>query len=193
MGVSWGAEARPKQGQSVSGDCYLIERFDPAGLQVAVIDGLGGGNEAAVAAQAALSVVRNALDLDPTRLMQLAHKALQGTRGAVMALMTFDLRRRSVSYVGVGNIGTQVYSTQPIKPISKNGIVGYRMPPLLKLVFNYNYGDTFVIFSDGISSRFNADTQIDPSLPPQSLAELIMRHHGKSNDDATVVVIRLTE
>lgn len=193
MGVSWGAAARPKQGQSVSGDTYVVQAFEPAGLQVCLIDGLGGGAEAAQAAQAAAAVVRSRPAGDPAMLLQQAHIALQGTRGAVMALLTLNLQLRSASYIGVGNIGAHVYSTQPIKPISKNGIIGYRLPSLLKLAYSYNIGDTFVLFSDGVSSRFSLDSTISANLPPQPLAETILLHHGKDNDDATVVVVRVTE
>jgi phosphoserine phosphatase RsbX len=193
MGVNWGAVARPKYGQSVSGDLFVVEPFAPNGLQVAVIDGLGGGVEAARASSAAGEVVRANPAAEPAMLMKQAHTALHGTRGAVMALMTFNLEARSVSYIGVGNIGAQVYSAISIKPISKNGIIGYRLPTLLKLAYNYNFGDTFVLYSDGISSRFNLDSQISATLEPQSLAELILQHHGKDSDDATVVVVRITE
>lgn len=193
MGVSWGAAVRPKRGQAISGDIYLFETFEPDGLQAGVIDGLGGGSEAARAAEGAAAVVRANPAADPSMLMQRAHQALHGTRGAVMALMTFNLKLRSMSYVGVGNIGAHVYSRLPIKPISKNGIIGYRMPHLLKLAYSYNFGDTFVLYSDGVSSRFSLDTTIDPTHPPQSLADRILNTYGKDSDDATVLVIRVTE
>lgn len=193
MDVSWGAAVRPKRGQAISGDIYLFESFEPDGLQAGVIDGLGGGSEAARAAEGAAAVVRANPAADPSMLMQRAHQALHGTRGAVMALMTFNLKLRSMSYVGVGNIGAHVYSRLPIKPISKNGIIGYRMPHLLKLAYSYNFGDTFVLYSDGVSSRFSLDTAIDPTHPPQSLADRILNTYGKDSDDATVLVIRVTE
>lgn len=193
MGVSWGAVVRPKHGQTVSGDAYVVEPFTPHGLQVAVIDGLGGGEEAARAASGAVAVVRGTPAQDPAELLRRSHVALHGTRGAVMALLTFNLVNRSVSYVGVGNIGVQVYSAIPIKPISKNGIIGYKLPHLLKLAYNYNFGDTFVLYSDGISSRFNLDSTLDAAQEPQPLAEAILHRYGKSSDDATVVVVRVTE
>jgi negative regulator of sigma-B (phosphoserine phosphatase) len=193
MGVSWGAVNRAKQGQSVSGDAYVVEPFSPHGLQVGLIDGLGGGQEAARAALRAVEVLRAAPAHDPGELLRRSHVALQGTRGAVMALLTFNLDLRAVSFVGVGNIGAYVYSAIPIKPISKNGIVGYRLPGLLKLAYNYNFGDTFVLFSDGVSSRFSLDTTLDPAQDPQGLADTILRRYGKDSDDATVVVVRLTE
>lgn len=190
MAISWGAVVRPKVGQRVSGDTYVVIPFGTNGLQVAVIDGLGGGEEAARAADGAAEVVRANPAYDPMDLVRRAHDALHGTRGCVLALLTFDLAARTVTYVGVGNIGIQVYSRTPIKPISKHGIVGYRLPHLLKLNYTYNLGDTFVLFSDGISSRFSLDTQPDMARPPQAIAETILQQHGKDNDDATVVVVR---
>jgi serine phosphatase RsbU (regulator of sigma subunit) len=193
MSVSWGAVCRPKEGQSVSGDVYVIEPFGEHGLQVAVIDGLGGGVEAARAADGAAIVLRARPEYEPLDLIRQAHTALHNTRGAVIGLLTLDLKRLAATYIGVGNIGAQVYSNHPIKPISKNGILGYRLPQLLKLSYSYNFGDTFVLYSDGISSRFGLDAQINHAQPPQALAELILSKYGKMNDDATVVVVRVSE
>ncbi len=193
MSVSWGAVCRPKKGQAVSGDVFLVEQFDPHGLHIAVIDGLGGGEEAARAAHAAAAVIRAHPMTEPLDLIRQSHTALHGTRGAVIGILTLNLLQHAVTYVGVGNIGVQVYSSYSIKPISKNGILGYRLPQLLKLTYTYNSGDTFVVYSDGISSRFALDTQIHQSQPPQELAELILERYGKLSDDATVVVVRVDE
>lgn len=195
MGVSWGAFVRPKDGQSTSGDAYVVERFSPNGLVAAVIDGLGGGAEAAHAAQRAADIIRADPAQEPTELIRRAHIALQGTRGAVIGLLSYNLERRNVSFVGVGNIGVQVYSALPIRPISKNGIIGYRLPSLLKLAYSYNPGDTFVLYSDGVSSDFGHDPffAVDDSLAPQDLAEMIVERYGKTHDDATVVVVRVDE
>jgi serine phosphatase RsbU (regulator of sigma subunit) len=193
MSVSWGAACRPKEGQSVSGDVYVVEPFGASGYQVAVVDGLGGGVEAARAAEGAATVLRARPATEPLDLIRQAHTALHNTRGAVIGLLTLNIDQRAVTFVGVGNIGVQVYSSQPIKPISKNGILGYRLPQLLKLSYTYNFGDTFVLYSDGVSSRFSLDAHINHTQPPQTLAELILSRYGKTNDDATVVVIRVSE
>ncbi|NTW02694.1 MAG: SpoIIE family protein phosphatase [Oscillochloris sp.] len=193
MSASWGAVCRPKEGQSVSGDVFVIESFGASGLQVAVIDGLGGGTEAARAAEGAAVIIRAQPGLEPLDLIRQSHLALHNTRGAVIGLLTFHTQQRTATYIGVGNIGVQVYSSHSIKPISKNGILGYRLPQLLKLSYSYNFGDTFVLYSDGISSRFSLDAQINHAQPPQALAEMILQRYGKMNDDATVVVVRINE
>ncbi|MBO9310986.1 MAG: SpoIIE family protein phosphatase [Chloroflexus sp.] len=190
MKFSWGAAIRPKTGQSVSGDAYVILPFLDNHLLAAVIDGLGGGEAAAEAAQRAVSVLERQPTLELTELMNQADRALAGSRGAVMALLRLNARDRSAEFVGVGNIGVQVYSDLPIKPISKNGIVGYRLPQLLRMTYTYNSGDIFVLYSDGISSRFTTEQSPDLYQPPQQIADEILQRFGKNNDDATVVVIR---
>ncbi len=190
MKFSWGAAIRPKAGQSVSGDAYVILPFADNYLLVSVIDGLGGGEAAAEAAQRAVSVLKRQPALELTELMHQADRALAGSRGAVMALLRLDARDRSAEFVGVGNIGVQVYSDLLIKPISKNGIVGYRLPQLLRMTYTYNSGDIFVLYSDGISSRFTTEQSPDLRQSPQQIADEILQRFGKDNDDATVVVIR---
>lgn len=190
MTITWGAVNRPKQGQSISGDTFVAREWGNGQALFAVIDGLGGGEEASVAARGAASVLEEHPDHPLEQLIRQSHHALRSTRGAVIALLRLDSTTKKASFMGVGNIGVQVYSQQSIKPISKNGILGYRMPTLLELHYSYNSGDTFVLYSDGISGRFNMDGKMDSALPPQDLAAAILERYGKTNDDATVVVVR---
>jgi serine phosphatase RsbU (regulator of sigma subunit) len=186
----WGAVCRAKQNQTVSGDLYVVQEHGEGRLIAAVVDGLGGGEEAARAARAAEHVIRQHPEWPLQELVQRSHVALHATRGAVIGLLRFDMHRHKVSYVGVGNIGAQVYSRQTIKPISKNGILGFRLPTLLELHYVYDPGDIFVLYSDGVSSRFSLDGKIDIRQPPQRIAEQILELYGKYTDDATVVVIK---
>lgn len=190
MTFEWGAINRPKHGQTISGDTFVVQQFGNHNLLAAVIDGLGGGEEASRAALGAATILQQHPDYPIDELVRMSHNALRNTRGAVIAMLRMDTSSQKADYIGVGNIGVQVYSSQQIKPISKNGILGYRMPTLLKLNYAYNSGDTFVLYSDGISGRFSLDGKLDSSLPPQDLAEAILENYGKSNDDATVVVVR---
>jgi phosphoserine phosphatase RsbX len=188
--ISWGAVCRPKQGQSVSGDVYFFEEYAEGRVLTAVIDGLGGGEEAARAARLAEQTIRQQVEYPLQELIRRSHAALHSTRGAVIGLLRLELASHQASYVGVGNIGVNVYSRQPIKPISKNGILGFRLPTLLELRYVYDPGDIFVLYSDGISSYFAQDGKIDIKRPPQHLAEQILTTYGKHTDDATVVAIK---
>lgn len=188
--ATWGSVVRAKQGQLVSGDVYVIREYQPGYILASVIDGLGGGEEAARAARAAEQVYAQFSDQPLQELIRRSHAALHGTRGAVVGLLRLELESNAASYVGVGNISIHVYSRQPIKPISKNGILGYRLPNLLEMRYTYDPGDIFVLYSDGISSSFSQDRKIDIKLSPQEMAEQILELYGKYTDDATVVVVK---
>lgn len=189
MNITWGAIGRAKQGQSVSGDAYYVNEYTDGHLLVTVVDGLGGGVEAARAAHLAVEVFQQIPALPLPDMLRQAHTALHSTRGAVVGLLRLDLVHANASYIGVGNIGIQVYSRQPIKPISKNGILGFRLPNLLELHYSYEPGDIFVLYSDGISQQFTQDPSINIRQPPQAIAEWILASYGKLSDDATVVVL----
>lgn len=190
MSIEWGAVCRAKRGQSTSGDTYLVHEQAAGRVLAAVIDGLGGGEEAARAARIAEALYRERHEHPLQDLARQSHAALHATRGAVAGLLRLDLAGRAAAYVGVGNIGVHVYSRQPIKPISKNGILGYRLPTLLELRYAFDPGDIFVLYSDGVSGQFAQDPRIDIGQPPQAVAEQILARYGKLTDDATVLVVK---
>ena len=190
MTILWGAVCRAKQGQFISGDVYVVLEQNEQDVLAAVIDGLGGGVEAERAARLAAQTIERHPEYPLQELIRHSHTALHSTRGAVIGLLRLELAGNSASYVGVGNIGLHVYSRQPIKPISKNGILGFRLPTLLELRYVYDPGDVFVLFSDGVSANFTLDTKIDLKQAPQQMAEQILQSYGKLIDDATVLVIK---
>lgn len=190
MSFTWGAVCRAKQGQPVSGDLYVVREYREGQVLAAVVDGLGGGEEAARAARAAEEVLVAYPEWPLQELIQRSHTALHSTRGAVIGVLRLEAQGAKASYVGVGNIGVHVYSRQSIKPISKNGILGFRLPALLELQYTYEPGDTFVLFSDGVSARFGQEHAVDLRQSPQQISEAILARYGKTIDDATVVTIK---
>lgn len=185
-----GIAERPKLGQSISGDSYFVTNGGPQAL-IAVIDGLGGGAAACEAAQLARAAIVETADRPLAQIMSAAHQACVGTRGAVVGLLRLDLVQHHASYVGVGNIGIHVVSKHAIKPISRNGIVGYRLPTTLhEQHATYDPGDTFILFSDGVSARFSESLGSHEHNPPQEIADYLMASYGKEIDDVTVVVVR---
>jgi serine/threonine protein phosphatase PrpC len=190
VSITWGAVCRAKQGQSISGDVYVVKEYTEGQALISVIDGLGGGIEAERAARLAAQLLEQYPDLPLQELIRRSHTALHSTRGAVIGILRLEQAGSQATYVGIGNIGVQVYSRQPIKPISKNGILGFRMPSLLELRYVYDPGDIFVLYSDGVSSSFAQDNKIDIKQPPQRMAEQILATYGKYTDDATVVAVK---
>lgn len=189
--MDFGIVHRPKSGRNISGDAYLIKEGGEATL-VCLVDGLGSGEAAAEAAQAAIRCVEVSSTLPLSDIMAKCHQALRGTRGAVMALLRVSFAESTITFVGVGNIGIHVRSTALIKPISRNGIVGHRLPRLQEFTYPYTQGDLFVLHSDGISSRLTLDGALwtEGAQDVQTLADEIARNFGKENDDVTVLVAR---
>jgi negative regulator of sigma-B (phosphoserine phosphatase) len=189
--MKFGIVYRPKSGHNISGDAYLIKEGEKTTL-VCLVDGLGSGKAAAEAAQAAIRCVEVSSTLPLSDIMAKCHQALRGTRGAVMALLRVSFAESTITFVGVGNIGIHVRSiTNSIKPISKNGIVGYRLPRLQEFTYPYTPGDLFVLHTDGISSRFILNDGLwKEAQDVQTLADEIARNFGKDNDDTTALVAR---
>ena len=194
--LQYGIVHRPKKGRDISGDAYLIAE-DEKGVLIGVIDGLGSGEAAAQASQVAAKCVKKNSSLSLADITTRCHHALKGTRGVVMMLMRIDFIEDVVAFLGVGNVNAHVQSADPIKPIPRNGIVGYRLPRLQEFRYHYTPGDLFVLHTDGISSRFvlSAWSEQNPlcvedSQGLQALAEEIAQLFGKDDDDITIVVAR---
>jgi hypothetical protein len=167
--MKFGIVERPKQGQKISGDAVFIhdgqardrsfgfalrskdgepraQDRSESQVLVAVIDGLGAGEIAAEVSARAMECTRCNVNAPLTKLVTQCHYALQGTRGAVMAVMRVDLTTKRISFVGVGNVGVRSRSAADVHPISRNGIVGFRLPTLKEFSYNYTPGDLFVFF-----------------------------------------------
>ena len=189
--MEFGIVHRPKSGRNISGDAYLIKEAEEATL-VCLVDGLGSGEAAAEAAQAAIRCVQVNSTLPLSDIMAKCHQALKGTRGAVVALMRISFAESTLTFVGVGNISIHARSTALIKPISRNGIVGYRLPRLREFTYPYTPGDLFVLHTDGISNRFTLDSAVwmKEAQDVQILADEIARNFGKKNDDVTILIAR---
>jgi negative regulator of sigma-B (phosphoserine phosphatase) len=188
--MKFGVFSRPKHKRDVSGDAYTIQERDEF-IVVAVVDGLGSGEEAAKASRTAVEQVERDCALPLMEILRRCHRALRNTRGAVMGLLRVEPAVGQMRYVGVGNVGIYVLSQEPFHPISYNGIVGYRLPRVHEFVGAYHPGDTLVFYTDGVDLRFHGDAPLLRRVEdPQKLAEAIARRYGKDNDDVCVLVAR---
>ncbi len=67
--IEWGVAGRPLPGQKESGDRHWVKVFPQKAL-VAVVDGLGHGEEAAAAATTAVSTLERSSGEPPLALVQ---------------------------------------------------------------------------------------------------------------------------
>lgn len=188
-GMQYGVVFRPKAGQAVSGDAYLIMGIDDVCI-VAVADGLGSGKEAAIASRQAMMTVSENVWADLPSILRQCHIALRGTRGAVMGVLKIEHERGQASYAGVGNIEFRSHSASSFRPINAYGIVGSRLPYVRAFEGAYAPGDMFVLCTDGIMRQFSLDKlPVAHTQSLQTLAEQIAAGFSRTEDDVTVLVV----
>ena len=101
--IEWGAATFTLRGQTESGDRYVVAPSD-FGALVAAIDGLGHGDEAALAAQLAAQTLEQDPNEPVIALVERCHSRLRSTRGVVMSLASFDALDETMTWLGVGNV-----------------------------------------------------------------------------------------
>ncbi len=195
--LDWAEAGRPYPGERSSGDLALVlER--PQGALLAVVDALGHGAEAAaVAAQTAAALQRNAEE-PVIPLLRAAHEELRGTRGAVLSLAVVNGRDDTLTWVGVGNVSGRLIRAAPGAAelphnealLLRGGILGTQLPPLYAAIVPIAAGDLLVFASDGLAPDWMSANVVPPEAPPAEIAAQLLRHYAVPNDDAVVLVAR---
>jgi hypothetical protein len=189
----WSVSSLTHRGETDSGDKCVVEAFD-GGALVAVIDALGHGGEAAQAAEVAVGTLKRYAHEAPVALVERCHAKMHGTRGAAVSLASFDWRRRTMAWLGIGNVAGVIMHADPVAVrratslVVRGGVVGDHLPELQITVLPLAAETTLVMATDGVRDHF---TEILPAtLEPQRLAERILDDYARHDDDATVLVFR---
>ncbi|HWE01953.1 MAG TPA: ATP-binding protein [Tepidisphaeraceae bacterium] len=181
----------PAPGETMCGDNWAIAEKDGR-ISMLIADGLGHGPLAAKAADEAVKVFDEDPFRDPGRLLDSVHGALRSTRGAAVAIMQADLRRRAIKYVGVGNIAGSLIGDGDSRGLfSHNGTVGLKMHKIQEFDYPWPEKTLLVMHSDGLQTRW--DLAAYPGLPlrhPAVIAAVLYRDFSRIRDDLTVAVIR---
>ena len=147
--------SRAFAGERQSGDAALV-CATAGGVLVAVIDGLGHGEEAAAAADVAIRTLSEHAGQPLAALYQLCHEKLRQTRGVAMALAMLDDTSATLSWCGIGNVeGVLIASRHRTRYLTnRGGVVGYRLPALLAGTEPIFPGDLLIFATDGIDESF---------------------------------------
>jgi phosphoserine phosphatase RsbX len=181
------------KGERRSGDLAVFAPSQRGGL-VAVIDGLGHGDAAADASEAAAEILRAHVEEPTQRLLERCHEALRQTRGAVMTLAWFDLSERTMSWTGVGNVEARFVragagtDARYDSPVVLGGVVGYNLPQVRMQTLALEPGDAVAFATDGVGADFSFS--LESGVAAQELAERVLERHGKGTDDALAAVVR---
>lgn len=177
---------RPCAGEIVNGDRALVLEQDEYRAFV-VVDALGHGpmaHEAAALAEDALEraeLARGALEV-----MQQLHEAMHGSRGAAVTMV---LQHESqLEACGVGNVGIRLEGAE-LPFVASPGVVGRHVRRFRIANGEIAARARLYLYSDGISERFRH--QDFHRLAPRDACEAVLEQHGKSHDDATVMIADL--
>ncbi|HSG22273.1 MAG TPA: SpoIIE family protein phosphatase [Azonexus sp.] len=186
--------SRALAGERQSGDAALVCASGDDGILVAVVDGLGHGDEAALAAEVAIRTLREHAGQPVATLFQRCHENLQQTRGAAIALAVIETSSQSMTWAGVGNVEGILVGAGPAQPRSKQyltnrgGVVGYRLPTMRASQVSILPGDLLIFATDGVDECFTLGELRRGG--PNVMARAILDRHGKTTDDALVLVLR---
>lgn len=191
--LEWEVGQLTLKGQEKSGDGCLVKRLNGS-VVLAVIDGLGHGDEAAAAAKIAAEVVEANASGDLVSLFKRTHEALRQSRGAVMSVALINGIEATMTWLGVGNVAGFLARANPeIKPgkeslLVRPGVLGGVLPMLDPCTLPLVHGDTLAFATDGIRSGF--DEEMNPLHTPKESVAKILAKYSKEDDDALVLVAR---
>ena len=188
-----GEAGAPLAGERRSGDLAVFAPYD-GGALVATIDGLGHGDPAADAAEAAAAILRERPDQRPEILLERCHEALRKTRGVVATLAWFDLETSALSWTGIGNVEGRLVRAARRRgdsddsPTLFGGVLGWSLPSIRVMQTKLAPGDCVVMATDGVAADFGSSLM--PGVPAPEQAERVLASHARGSDDALVVAVR---
>jgi hypothetical protein len=140
---------------------------------------------------AAVNALRTHPQLAPAALIEFAHGALRGTRGAAMAVADLDLAGE-VRYAGIGNISGLVRAPGGARHmVSHAGIVGHEARKFQEFIYPWSQDSMLVMYSDGLATHWDLDQY--PGLAarsPSLIAGVLYRDFTRGRDDVTVVIAK---
>jgi anti-sigma regulatory factor (Ser/Thr protein kinase)/serine/threonine protein phosphatase PrpC len=184
-----GVASRPHPLMPVNGDSFVVKQWEQSAL-VAVIDGLGHGQEAHRAAETARQYVETHFDMALSSIFVGVSRACVGTRGVVMAIARFDRPQLQFTFASLGNVEARICnSSEPAKLLISRGILGHTNKRPFINEHSWNPNSVFVLHSDGLSSRWHCD-DFAFEQSPAAIARELLHKLARKEDDATVIVVK---
>jgi hypothetical protein len=184
--VEYGVANYALPGQDESGDHHLV----------AAIDGIGHGEEAAIASKAAATLLRSCANEPIISIVEQCHEKLRATRGVVLSLAFIEPQHGMMTWLGVGNVQGVLMRSDAKNGngqeslLLRAGVVGSQLPALQATVLPIVRGDTLFFATDGVRGDFSVTLSAREN--PQRAADRILEQYRSGNDDALVLVARLT-
>lgn len=174
------------------GDAWVVA-VGLTGVTALVLDGLGHGPIASIAASTGVEAFLAGPDQPIAGKAQTIHTAMARTCGGVGAIGAFDALNQRLDFVGVGDVSGRLIAPDGTTRglASHPGILGVRQPPLRVLPYRAE-GNLLVLHSDGVRDRWRLRDY--PGLQqrhPALIAALLHRDFCRITDDGTILVVDL--
>jgi len=183
--------AVPYPGERYCGDAWTYDE-KPERTMILIVDGLGHGAHAALAAEEAVAVFQSSLEKSPGEILSYANDALKKTRGAVAGIARIDNSTGSLTYAAVGNTAASVISKAGSRSlVSHSGTLGVASPRIQEFQMDWPKDGVLIMHSDGLQSRWDLLSYSGLiSRHPAVIGATLIRDFRRQRDDASVVVIK---
>jgi anti-sigma regulatory factor (Ser/Thr protein kinase) len=186
-----GVATRPHPGEAVNGDAFVVRHWQ-ASLLVGIIDGLGHGPLAHLAAETARQYVESHFDQPLADIFRGTGRACRATRGVVMALARFDWAIEQLTFASVGNVEARVFGTLEARNfLVRRGVIGLNAPGPAVTEHRWLPDYVLVLASDGLKTNWGQEDSPDLEREPASVgAQKVLRALARDTDDTTVIVVK---
>jgi anti-sigma regulatory factor (Ser/Thr protein kinase) len=183
----------PKPGEDVSGDAWASQTVGDS-RTVILVDGLGHGPEAEVAARTAVEFLDGNAGASPKDLLEIVHRGIRHTRGAAVSIAKLNSSRRTIAFAGLGNVSGRICGADTVSRhlVTLNGTAGMESRTAMR-EFEYPWpeGSVLIMHSDGLTSRWEFKDY--PGLLRHDAAIIsgvLLRDFSRGTDDSTVVAVK---
>ncbi|MCX7082606.1 MAG: SpoIIE family protein phosphatase [Methylococcales bacterium] len=185
-----GMRIRAYAGQIVSGDQVLSIPLENGHL-LAIVDATGHGPVAHKMALMLFTALRKIASSNLSDMMNKLYELSRGSIGAALGLAFFDTNKRAVHYAGIGNTNFTVYSDKKWRGVSRDGMMGQRLPTFTEQSTSFNPGDMAIMFTDGLSESLTNEEAMKLRLQDaNAIAYRLVEVLGKAHDDASCIVLK---
>lgn len=181
---------RPAPGELVSGDVAGLFELR-GGVLLALADVSGHGEKANELANDIRGFLARNAGSDLRQIMSKLHDKLRGTQGAAVGLLYIDTRQATASFCAVGNTGACRVAGEAWRPISKDGVLGQRLPTLTDQQTSLSNGDVILMWTDGVSELAGRKYAAKNAYQPAGqLARELVTQLGRPFDDASCIIFK---
>ena len=191
-GPEWdlGLALRPCHGYRVGGDAAVVVPVD-RGLVLGIIDASGHGEQAHQVAESVASRLREEPSGDIEANLKSLDRMLLGTAGASVGLVDLDGDSGVFRYAGVGNTRAAQLGARPWRGVSRDGVLGGRLPSLRVQEARLDPGDLLLLWTDGIPEAECPRLADSISFREAgTIARTVVSRLARAYDDAGCLVLK---